>query len=68
MVQGSSGSRFLFEASQMIRIVAGSGPNQLHRDIASQSFVACAKNFAHRSRAYLFEEPVVTQELASHSD
>ena len=67
MIQGSSGSRFLFEASQMIRIVAGSRPNQLQCHIASQPFVAGAKDFAHRSRAYLFEDPVVTKELASHS-
>src|ERR1700686_5373092 len=67
VVQRGGGSRLLFEAAQMIRIVAGSRPNQLQRDIASQPFVARAKDFAHPSRTDLFEDPVVPQELAGHS-
>src|ERR1700722_10801195 len=66
VVEGGGGSRLLFEAAQMIRIVAGSRPNQLQCDIASQPLVACAKDFAHASRTDLFEDPVVPQELASH--
>jgi hypothetical protein len=66
MIQGGSGPGFLFEAPQMIRIVARSRPNQLQSDIAPQPFVARAKNLAHPSRTNLFEDPVVTEELASH--
>src|ERR1700722_4896062 len=53
VIQGGGGSRLLFEAAQMIRIVAGSRPNQLQCDIASQPLVACAKDFAHASRTDL---------------
>ena len=66
MVQGSGGTGFLFEAAQMIGIVAGGWPDQLKGDIASQPFVARAKDFAHPSRTNLFEDPVMPHQLASH--
>ena len=50
----------------MIGVVAGGGPDQLQRDIASQPFVACAKDFAHPSGADFFEDSVMPDELASH--
>src|ERR1700680_897730 len=58
VVEGGGSPRLLFAAPQMIRIVAGSRPNQLQRDIAAQPFVARAKDFAHPSRTDLFEDAV----------
>src|ERR1700722_3542662 len=49
VIQGGRGPRLLFKAPQMIRIVARSRPNQPQRDMATQPFVACAKDFAHPS-------------------
>jgi hypothetical protein len=67
MVQSRGGPRFLFKAPQMIRIVGGSRPNQLERNVASQPFVARAKNLAHSSGTDFFENPVVPHNLVSHS-
>ena len=66
MVQCGCGPRFLFEAAQMVRIVAGGRPDQLQCNVAPQPFVARAKYFAHPACTDLFEDPVVPHELASH--
>src|SRR5580658_1734168 len=66
MVQRGGGPSFLLEAAQMVRIVARGRPDQLQCNVASQPFVARAKDFAHRSCTDLFEDPVVPHELASH--
>src|SRR5579863_413192 len=66
MVQRGGGAGFLFEAAQMIGIVAGGRANQLQRDVAAQALVARAKDFAHPPCADSFEDPVVPHELACH--
>jgi hypothetical protein len=59
MVEGRSGTSFLFEAAEMVRNVAGGRANQLEGDIPSEPFVACAKDLSHAPCADLLEHPVV---------
>src|SRR5579859_1431922 len=47
VIQGGGGARFLLESAQVIGIVAGSGPNQLEGNVATQTFVTGAKDIAH---------------------
>ncbi len=67
MVQRGRGPSFLLEAAQMVGVIAGSRPDQLQGNIASQSLVARAKDFAHPSCTDFFEDPVMPHQLAIHS-
>jgi hypothetical protein len=67
MIQRGCGARFLLKAAQMVRIIAGSWPDQLQRNVAPQPFVARAKDFAHPSGTDLLEDPVMPYKLASHN-
>ena len=66
MVERGRGPRLLLEAAQVVRVVTGGGPDQFHGNIASQPFVARAKDLAHPSGTDFFEDPVVPHQLASH--
>lgn len=66
MVERGGGPRFLLEAPQVVRVVAGGWTDQLQRDVASQPFVARPKDFAHPACTNFFEDPVVPHQLAGH--
>ncbi len=68
MVERGGGPSFLFEAAQMIGIVAGSGANQLQRNVAPQPLVMGPKDFAHTSLADFFDDSVVPNPLADHRE
>ena len=56
----------MFEAAQVVGVVAGGRADQFEGNIAAQSFVARAKDFAHPTCTDLFEDPVMPHELADH--
>ena len=67
MIKRGGGAGFEFEAAEVIGILAGSRADELESYIASEPFVAGAKDFAHGSGADFFENPVVTYNLVSHT-
>src|SRR5215469_15891656 len=68
MVQSRGGTGFLFKPTQVVGIIAGGRPDQLEGNVATEPFVARAKDFSHPSGANFFEDPIVPDELPDHSD
>ena len=67
MIQSRGCSGFLFETTEMIRIVIRRGSNQLEGNIASESFVVGTKDFSHRPCTDLFEHTIVPDQPPDHS-
>jgi hypothetical protein len=66
VVQSSRGARFLLEATKMVWIVAGGWADELERYVPAKSFVVSSKDFPHPPGADFFEDPIVSDDLASH--
>jgi hypothetical protein len=64
VIEGAGGTRFLLEAPQTIGVGARSGRKNLHRNVATESFVMRAVNDAHPARADLREDLVVRERLS----
>src|SRR5271155_444660 len=67
MIQGSGGAGLEFEAAKMIGVGAGSWTDYLQSDVTPQPLIASPENFAHGSSADFFDDPVMTYDLASHT-
>src|SRR5271170_5015863 len=68
MIESGCGAGFQFEAAETIGIAAGTGTNEFQGNIAAQPLVTGPIDFAHRSGADFFEDPVVTYDPVFHSE
>jgi hypothetical protein len=68
MTESSGGAGFLLKTAQAILIMGQRGFEYLDGDVPSQPFIAGAVNFAHPSRAYLFQDAIVTQDFTNHAN
>jgi hypothetical protein len=66
VVESGRGPGLLLKAAQMIGIIARGRPNEFQGNIASQAFVARAKDLAHPSDANFLEDPVMPYSLPNH--
>ena len=68
MTQSSGGAGLLLKTAQAVLIMGQRGFEYLDGDVPAQAFIAGTVNFAHPSRAYLFDHPIVTQDFTNHAN
>jgi hypothetical protein len=68
MAESGGSAGFLLKTAQAVLIMGQRGFEYLDGDVPSQPFIAGTVNFAHPSRAYLFEHPIVTQDFTNHAN
>jgi hypothetical protein len=59
MIQGGRSAGFLLEATQVIRIITGGGPDHLQGDITAEPFVAGAEDLAHAASADFLQDSIM---------
>ena len=63
-----AGAGLLLETAQAILIMGERGFEHLEGNVPPQPLVAGAVHFPHPPQAYLFQNPIVTQNLTNHAN
>ena len=66
MAEGSRAASLQLKTAETVLVVGEGRFEYLHRDVAPQALVAGTIHFSHPTRAYLFQNSIVTQDLTNH--
>src|SRR5260370_11300651 len=67
MAEGRGSTGFLLKATEMVLLPGGSRLDQFKSNVARQTLVTRAKNLSHATSTDLFQNPVMTDDLANHN-